>query len=151
MPFYILNVYTNNQISKFFNLQWIATVKDTVLIIMATLTVAAGHRLLVTMEAGHDLIVSVVIRYEERTNIWVDVVYEMLVAFEVENKHQMIPKLIGNVTYFHAYLCNWLQTAIVKWGFNLALDLQVGIHELVLNVETSAGMHDVTGSVVRLK
>ena len=32
--------------------------KDTVVIIMETLTVATGHRLLATMEAGHELLVT---------------------------------------------------------------------------------------------
>ena len=59
-------------------------------ITMEELTVASGHRRLVAMEAGHDLIVSVVVRYEERLIICVDVVYEMLVAIGVENKHHMM-------------------------------------------------------------
>ena len=54
--------------------------KDTVVIITDTLTVASGHRLLVTM------IVSVVVRYKELVLAGDDAMEEMLVAVEVENK-----------------------------------------------------------------
>ena len=39
--------------------------KDTIVIITATLTVAEGHRLQVTMEAGQELIASAVVKEEE--------------------------------------------------------------------------------------
>ena len=53
----------------------IAKEKYTALILRTKLTVPAGHKLqLVTMEAGHDLIVSVVSRYEEWVIVRVEVV-----------------------------------------------------------------------------
>ena len=53
------------------------------IIIMSRLTVASGHRLLVTMEVGHELTVTVSVRYE----VWVIIrarnLCKMLVAVEV--------------------------------------------------------------------
>ena len=54
--------------------------KDTVVIITDTLTVASGHRMLVTM------IVSVVVRYKELGLVAEDAMEKKLVAVEVENK-----------------------------------------------------------------
>ena len=54
-----------------------------VIITTTTLTVAT---LLVITETGHDLIVSVVVRYEEWVIVKVGIICKMLVAVEVGNK-----------------------------------------------------------------
>ena len=59
--------------------------KDSVDMNTNTLTVASGHRLLVTMEAGHELIVTVVVR-KELVLVGHGGMEGMLVAIEVENK-----------------------------------------------------------------
>ena len=60
------------------------------------------------------------------------------------------------IYYTYVYPCSyidvlWLKSAIVTWVIWKLRILLVGIGELVLNVGTSAELHDVIGSVVRLK
>ena len=77
--------------------------KYTLLILTAKLTVAAGHELqLVITKAGHDLIVSVVVRYEEWVIVRVEVVYKVLLAFGgVENEKSDDTNLKVNVIYIY--------------------------------------------------
>ena len=77
---------------------------DKLAIIMKTLTVATGHKLLtametghelmVTMEVGHELIVRDVVRCEQLVFISVGCVFEMLVAVDIEKKDQVIYMLM---------------------------------------------------------
>ena len=64
-----------------------------VFIIIAILTVASGHRLLVTMEAGYEQAVTVVVRYEVLVIVRASNVCKMLVSAVVVNRDQMIQKL----------------------------------------------------------
>ena len=78
ITFPTINFYSQNLRWKNFFLKDLLQWKDTVFIIMDTLTVTSGQRLLVTMEAGNEL--------KELVLVGDNAMEKMLVAVEVENK-----------------------------------------------------------------